>query len=70
MGLLDDAKNKAQSMGDQNGDGRISKEDLENMKDGTNNEHIDQLKAKADSNEDGKVDMNDVGGLKDKFFNK
>lgn len=70
MGFFNDAKDKVQDMGDQNGDGRLSKEDLENLKDGSNNEHIDQLKAKADANEDGKVDASDLGDLKDKLFNK
>ena len=56
MSLLDDIKAKA----DLNGDGKIGLEDLESLKDGTNNEQLDKLKEFADRNGDGKVDLEDV----------
>ena len=68
MGFFDKAKDKATDIGDRNNDGRISKEDLEQLKDGSNDGHIEKLKEKADANEDGKVDMNDLGDLKNKFM--
>ena len=40
MSLVDDLKAKA----DLNGDGKLSLEDLEGLKDGANNEQIEKLK--------------------------
>lgn len=68
MGMFDSIKDKAKDLADQNDDGRLSKEDLEQLRDGTNDEHIDRLKAKADANEDGKVNMSDLGDLKKKLM--
>ena len=68
MGMLDSLKQKVTDIGDKNGDGRLSKDDLEKLKDGTNDDHIEKLKARADTNEDGKVDMSDLGSLKDKLI--
>lgn len=59
MGLIDDLKAKA----DINGDGKLSTEDLESLKDGTNNEHLDKLKEVADQNGDGKIDFDDAKNL-------
>lgn len=56
MSLLDDIKAKA----DLNGDGKIGPEDLESLKDGTNNEQLDKLKEMADQNGDHKLDFEDV----------
>lgn len=73
MSLLDNLKNKV----DQSEDGRLSKDDLEAMKDGEgdNDSWIDKLKEKADQNEDGKIGKDDLsglssslGGMKDKLF--
>jgi len=75
MSILDDIKAKA----DTNGDGKISKDDLEALKGGEHDEIIEQLKSKADLNDDGKLDLSDLkdvkgdvgdllGGLKDKLF--
>lgn len=60
MGLFDDIKAKA----DVNGDGKITPEDLEALKDGANNEKLDQLKGLADQNGDGKIDLADIKGFK------
>lgn len=59
MSLLDDLKAKA----DLNGDGRLSAEDLEGLKDGANNEQIEKLKDAADQNGDGKLDLEDVKNI-------
>lgn len=74
MALLDDLKAKA----DLNGDGTISKEDLDALRSEENSGTLDKLKALADQNADGKISMDDVShfdfgttldGVKD-FFNK
>ena len=49
MGLLDDLKAKA----DLNGDGKLSAEDLEQLKGTINGEQLDKLKQLADQNDDG-----------------
>lgn len=59
MSLLDDLKAKA----DLNGDGKLSVEDLESLKDGANNEQLDKLKGLADSNGDGKLDLEDAKNI-------
>ncbi len=73
MSLIDDLKARA----DQNGDGKISKEDLENLQDKLPKDQLEKLKGIADQNGDGKIDMNDVKNLdlgdiassiKDKLF--
>lgn len=73
MNLLDQLKNAA----DRNGDGRLNKDDLEALKDGSNNEILDKMKDMADQNNDGKVSFDDVkdfnlggaiGDLKNKFM--
>ena len=56
MSLLDDLQAKA----DLNGDGKLSVEDLENLKDGVNNEELEKLKGLADQNGDGKIDFEDA----------
>lgn len=72
MSLLDDLKAKA----DANGDGKISLEDLEALRDGSNNSAIDKIKEVA-QNTSGKIDFEEIknlniGGvidyLKKKFF--
>ena len=72
MSLLDDLKAKA----DANGDGKISLEDLEALRDGSNNSAIDKIKEVA-QNAGGKIDFEEIknlniGGvidyLKKKFF--
>lgn len=56
MGLLDDIKNKV----DQNGDNKLSKDDLDSLKDGSNDGVLDKLKSIADQNEDGRVSFDDI----------
>lgn len=56
MSLIDDLKAKA----DANGDGKLSKDDLESLKNEDNGSTIDQLKAVADQNNDGKINFDDV----------
>lgn len=48
---------------DANGDGKISVEDLEALKDGTNKSLITKLKKQADANKDGKLDLQDLKDL-------
>ena len=52
MSILDDIKAKA----DANGDGKVTLQDLDAMRDGTNDPIIDELKAKA-LRYNGKLDM-------------
>jgi hypothetical protein len=59
MGLFDALKAKA----DMNGDGKITKEDLESLKSPENKDKIEQLKGVADRNKDGKLDLSDAKGL-------
>ena len=59
MSLLDDLQAKA----DLNGDGKLSTEDLESLKDGLNNEELEKLKDLADHNNDGKIDIEDIKGI-------
>lgn len=63
MSLLDDLKTKA----DLNKDGKLSIEDLESLKDGTNNAQLDQLIQLADQNDDGTLGLDDI---KNFDFNK
>ncbi|MFZ1248856.1 MAG: EF-hand domain-containing protein [Candidatus Saccharimonadales bacterium] len=78
MSILDDLKAKA----DQNGDGKLSSADIEEMKQNHTEDAsmLDQLKAKADANNDGKIGLDDLkevgnsitdklGEVKDKLFN-
>lgn len=58
MGLLDDLKAKA----DANGDGKISLEDLEALRDGSNNSAIDKIKEVA-QNTGGKIDFEEIKNL-------
>lgn len=64
-------------MMDQNGDGRLSHDDLESLRSGENSGTIDQLESLADQNQDGKLGMEDlknfdlggtVDNIKNKFF--
>lgn len=55
MSLLDDIKAKA----DVNGDGKITTDDLESLRNNDNGDVIDQLKEKA-LGSDGKFSMEDV----------
>lgn len=73
MSIFDQLKEKA----DQNGDGRLNKDDLEALKDGNNDELLDKLKDAADQNDDGKLSFDDAksfdlgetfGDLKNKFM--
>ena len=59
MGLFDALKAKA----DANGDGKVTKEDLDALQSPENKGKIDQLKSIADHNKDGKLDVNDVKNL-------
>lgn len=59
MGFMDQMKSKA----DQNRDGRVSKDDLDSMRDDNNSGMIDKLKAKADTNNDSKVSMDDLKNI-------
>lgn len=58
MSLLDDLKAKA----DANGDGKISLEDLEALRDGSNNSAIDKIKEVA-QNTGGKIDFEEIKNL-------
>ncbi|RYF27731.1 MAG: hypothetical protein EOO17_05745 [Chloroflexi bacterium] len=58
MSLFDSLKAKA----DVNGDGKITKADLDALKSPENKQKIDDLKTKADQNKDGKLDMQDLKG--------
>lgn len=56
---------------DLNKDGKLSKEDLESLKDGKSNALIDQLKKQADLNKDGKIDAKDLSKIQvDKIADK
>lgn len=55
MSLLDDIKAKA----DANGDGKLSLEDLDGLRNGENGEIIDRLREKAFGS-DGKLSMDDL----------
>ncbi len=59
MSLIEDIKAKA----DQSGDGKVSKDDLESMKDGNNDGIIDKLKGMADQNEDGRLSFDDIKSI-------
>lgn len=52
-----------QKVADRNGDGKITKEDLDALKSPENTEKINQLKSMADSNKDGKLDISDAKGV-------
>ncbi|PID31844.1 hypothetical protein CR970_03700 [Candidatus Saccharibacteria bacterium] len=59
MSMFDDLKAKA----DANGDGKISKEDLDSLRDQLPGDQLDKLKNLADQNDDGKIDLNDIKSL-------
>lgn len=76
MSIFDDMKAKA----DANGDGKLSKDDFEALKekysgDEGAQEKLQGLKEKVDANGDGKLDFDDarslfdggLGGMRDKF---
>lgn len=56
MGLMDEIKAKA----DMNNDGKVSKEDLEELRNDDNGSTIDKLKEAADQNDDGRLNFDDV----------
>ncbi len=56
MSLFDDLKKRA----DVNGDGKITKADLDAVKSPENKQKIDGLKKIADSNKDGKINLSDA----------
>lgn len=75
--LLEDAKARA----DVNGDGKLTVQDLEALRDqhGLDSKLVDDLKAKADASGDGKLGFDDIkagaanlgeamNNFKDKFF--
>jgi hypothetical protein len=62
MNLFNIIKERA----DINGDGKLTPQDLDSLKDGNNNEALDKLKDLADRNSDGKLSLDDV---KDIDFN-
>ncbi len=57
--IIDKLKDKA----DRNDDGKVSKADLEHMRNSSNSGLIDSLKAKADVNNDGGLSMEDIKSL-------
>ncbi len=59
MSLLDDMKAKA----DANGDGKLSMEDLADLKDKLPLDKLEQLQHIADSNDDGKINIDDLKNL-------
>lgn len=59
MSLLDDLKAKA----DLNGDGKLTAEDIEQLKGTINGEQLDKLKQLADQNDDGKLNLDDIKGI-------
>lgn len=59
MALMDELKKYA----DANGDGKLSKADLDTFNTPENKQKIDELKMAADRNSDGKVDFNDAKGM-------
>ena len=56
MSLFDQIKNR----GDANGDGRVTKQDLDSFRNDQNSSKIDQLKEIADQNDDGKLSLDDI----------
>lgn len=67
MNIIDVIKSQM----DLNKDGKLSKEDLEALKDGKSNTLIDQLKKQADLNKDGKIDAKDLPKIQvDKLADK
>lgn len=64
MSTFDNLKAKA----DINGDGKLSKEDIDSLKDkGLPQDAIEKLKGLADHNDDGKINLDDIknNGLTD-----
>ncbi len=59
MSFIDDLKAKA----DQNGDGKINKEDLDGLQDKLPKDQVEKLKNMADQNGDGKIDVNDIKNI-------
>lgn len=59
MNILDQLKGLA----DRNGDGKINKEDLDALKDGSNDSVLDKLKEVADQNDDGKLNLDDAKNI-------
>lgn len=59
MSVLDDIKAKV----DANGDGKLSLDDLNELKDKLPTDKFDELKNMADQNDDGKVNFDDVKNL-------
>ncbi len=61
MGLLDDLKSKA----DANGDGKITKDDLDALANDNSDlkDQVEKLKTLADQNEDGKLSMDDTKNI-------
>lgn len=56
MSLLDDIKAKA----DANGDGKLSVDDLTELKDKLPSDKLDELRQLADQNDDGKINVEDL----------
>lgn len=68
MSVLDDL----QKLADGNGDGKLTADDLESMKDKIPADKFDEMKKMADSNDDGKINFADLksldfGDIKDKI---
>lgn len=60
MSIIDDIKARV----DANGDGKISKEDLESLQaEGENNQIIEKLKEFADQNGDGSISLDDIKSI-------
>lgn len=61
MGFLDDLKSKA----DANGDGKITKDDLDALANdhGDLKDQVEKLKSLADQNEDGKLSIDDAKNI-------
>lgn len=67
MSFIDDIKAKA----DANGDGKLTFEDLEHLKEShpEANEQLSKLQTRADANDDGKIDFSDARGMFDDAMN-
>lgn len=59
MSVFDDIKAKA----DQNGDGKLSAADLDELKGQLPTDKLEQLKQLADQNDDGKISLDDVKSI-------
>jgi|AntRauTorckE6833_2_1112554.scaffolds.fasta_scaffold00450_8 Ca2+-binding EF-hand superfamily protein len=59
MSIFDEIKQLA----DQNDDGKLTKDDLEGLKEKMSSEKVEELKNMADQNGDGKLNLDDVKSI-------